>query len=71
MWARCLVPLILGDSSAAAVPFMATSAVKVAMGHRIPADEVRQGARGPSRLYLDTLAVLHGTSFGMVTRGVK
>ena len=50
---------------------MATISVKEAMAHRTQANEVRQGARGPSRLFLDALAVLHGASPDEVTRGMK
>ena len=43
IWARCLVPPKLGDTSAAAELTMATAAVKKAIAHRIQAAELRQG----------------------------
>ena len=49
MWARCLVPPKLGDSSAAAKLIMATVAVKEAVAHRIQAAELRQGPWDPPR----------------------
>ena len=51
LWARSLVPRTLGDSSAAVELVMSTIAVKEAMARRIQAEELRQGAHGPSRLY--------------------
>ena len=62
IWTRCLIPPELGDSSGAAKLFMASVAVKEAMARRIQAAELRQGPRGPAPLYLDALAVLHGTA---------
>ena len=61
----------LGDSSAAAELVMATTAVKGAMSHRIQAEELRQGAHGSSRPYLDASSVLRGASPDKATRGMK
>ena len=71
IWARCMVPPKLGDSSAAAELIMATVAVKDAIAHRIQAAELRQGPWGISPLYLDALAVLHGTAVDQVSREMK
>ena len=69
--ARCMAPPKLGGSSAAAELIMATVAVKVAIAHRIQAAELRQGPWGATPLYLDALAVLHGTAADQVSREVK
>ena len=71
MSARCLLPRALGDSSEAAELFMATTAVKEAMAHRIQAGELRQVAHSPSRLCLDSTTVLHWKAPEKVTRGMK
>ena len=71
LWARYLVPRTLGDSSVATELAMATTAVKETKAHRIQAGELRQVARGPSWLYLDATAVLHGASPDKATRGMK
>ena len=69
--ARCMAPPKLGGSSAAAELIMATVAVKEAIAHRIQAAELRQGPWGATPLYLDALAVLHGTAADQVSREVK
>ena len=71
IWARCLVPSKLGDSSASAELIMASVTVKEAVAHRIQPVELKQGPWGPTPLYLDALAVLHGTAADQVSREMK
>ena len=68
IWTRCLVPPKPGDSSVAAELIVVSVAVKEAMTHRILAAELRQGPWGPTPLYLDALAVLHGTAADQLSR---
>jgi len=68
IWARCLVPPKLGDSSAAAELIMATVATKEVMAYRMQAEELGHGPRTPTPLYLDATAVLHGTATEQVSR---
>ena len=49
IWARCLVPPKLGDSSAAAELIMATVATKEVMAYRMQAEELGHGLRAPRR----------------------
>ena len=71
IWARCLVPPKLGDSSAAAELIMATVATKEVMAYRMQAEELGHGPRTPTPLYLDATAVLHGTATEQVSREMK
>ena len=71
IWGRFLVPPKLGNSSAAAELIMATVAAKEAISHRIQASELKQGPWEPTPLYLDALAVLHGTAADQVSRDMK
>ena len=71
IWTRCLVPSKLGDSSASAELIMASITVKEAVAHRIQAAELKQGPWKPTSLYLDALAVLHGTAADQVSREMK
>jgi len=71
IWARCLVPPKLGDSSAAAELIMATVATKEVMAYRMQAEELGHGLRRPTPLYLDANAVLHGTATEQVSREMK
>ena len=50
---------------------MASVAVKEAVAHRTLATELRQGAWGPTPLYLVALAVLYATAADQVSREVK
>ena len=59
----------MGDSPAAAELIMATAAVKEAVAHSIQAAELRQAPWGPTRLYLDALAVLNAAD--QVSREMK
>ena len=70
IWARCLVPPKPGDISAAAELIMAAAAVKEAVAHHFMATELKQGPWGPAPLYLDALAILHGTAADQVSREV-
>ena len=71
IWTRCLVPPKPGGNFAAAKLIMVSAAVKEAVSHRILATELRQGHWGPTPLYLDSLAVLHGTAAGQIFRDMK
>ena len=71
IWARCLVPPKLGDSSAAAELIMATVATKEVMAYRMQAGKLGHGLRAPTSLYLDATAVLHGTATEQVSREMK
>ena len=66
-----MVPPKLWDSSAAAELIIATVTVKEAIAHRIQAAELRQGPWGTTPLYLDALAVLHGTAADQASREMK
>ena len=55
----------------AAELIMATAAVKEAAAHSTQVAELRQGPWGPTPLYLDALAVLHGTASDQVLREMK
>ena len=71
IWARCLVPPELGDSSAAAELIMAAMATKKVMAYRMQAEELGHGPRAPTPLYLDATAVLHGTATEQASREMK
>ena len=71
IWTRCLVPPKLRDSSGAAELIKASVAVNEAVAHRILATELRQVVWGATLLYLDELAVFHGTAADQVTREMK
>ena len=68
---RFLVPSKLGDSPASAELITASITMKVAVAHRIQAAELKQGPWKPTSLYLDALAVLHGTATDQVSREMK
>ena len=71
IWTRCPVPSKPGDSSGAAEPIMTPVAVKEAVTHLIQAAELRQGPWEPTPVYLDALAVLHGTAADQVSQEMK
>ena len=71
IWARCLVPPELGDSSAAAELIMAAMATKEVMAYRMQTRKLEHGHRCPTPLYLDATAVLHGTAKEQVSREMK
>ena len=71
MWARCLVPPRLGDSSASAKLIMATVATKEVMACRMQAGKLGHGSQAPTPLYLDATSVLYGTATEQVPREMK
>ena len=71
IWARCLVPPKLGNSTAAAERITATVATKEVMSYRMQARELGHGPRASTPLYLDATAVLHGTATEQVSREMK
>ena len=71
IWPRCLAPPKLGDKCAAAELIMETVATKEVTANRIQARELGHGLRGPTPLYLDATAVLHGTATEQISRKVK
>ena len=50
---------------------MATVATKEVMAYRMQAEELGNGFRAPTSLYLDATAVLHGTATEQVSREMK
>ena len=68
IWTRFPVPQKLGYGPGAAELIMASVAVKGAVAHRIQAAELTQVPWGPTPLYLDVLAVLHGTAADHASR---
>ena len=50
---------------------MAAMATKEVMTYRMQASELGHGPRGPTPLYLDATAVLHGTATEQVSRKMK
>jgi hypothetical protein len=58
---RCFSPRKLGLSSGAAETIMASHAVHYIYGQRIFVQELGQAAKGPTRLYTDSLSTLQGT----------
>ena len=71
VWARCLVPPRPRDSSAAAELTMAAVVTKADMAYRMQARELGHGPRGPTPLYLNATAVMHGAATGQVSRKMK
>ena len=71
IWVRCLVPSQLGDSSNAAELIIAAMATKEVKAYQMQARELGREPRGPTPLYLDAIAVLHGAATGQVSREMK
>ena len=68
---RCIVPRVLGDSSAAAELIMCSIALKQTLGERMLARELGQGPTGPTGMYMDATAVLHGAEAERVSREAR
>ena len=68
---RCVVPRVLGDSSAAAELIMCSIALKQTLGERMLARELGQTPPGPTSVYMDASAVLHGAEAERVSRETR